>query len=113
MIRRLADERCFPAREGDSPLSGEELAELCEALNRWKLDHREGVARIMKVFSFRSAADRQTFAQGLATLAEREDHHPEIVVEETRVTVVWWTHRLRGLHRNDFIMAAKTDRLAG
>lgn len=111
MIRRLADEACVPCGEGEGPLPAAELAALCEMLNRWRLDHRGGVARIMKVFEFHSSDAGQEFAQRLVSLAEREDHHPEIHREETRVTVVWWTHRIRGLHRNDFIMAARTDRL--
>jgi 4a-hydroxytetrahydrobiopterin dehydratase len=44
-------------------------------------------------------------------IAEEEGHHPSILTEWGRVTVTWWTHKIKGLHRNDFIMAAKTDRL--
>jgi len=46
-------------------------------------------------------------------IAEAEDHHPLVVTEWGRVTVQWWTHKIGGLHQNDFIMAAKTDRLLG
>ena len=45
-------------------------------------------------------------------LAEAEGHHPALLTEWGRVTVTWWTHKIRGLHRNDFIMAAKTEMLA-
>jgi len=44
-------------------------------------------------------------------LADAEDHHPTLLVEWGRVTVSWWTHSLGGLHRNDFVMAARTDRI--
>jgi 4a-hydroxytetrahydrobiopterin dehydratase len=44
-------------------------------------------------------------------LAEAEGHHPVLVTRWGSVTVIWWTHKIRGLHRNDFIMAAKTDAL--
>jgi 4a-hydroxytetrahydrobiopterin dehydratase len=49
------------------------------------------------------------FTNQIASLAETEDHHPLIITEWGRVTVHWWTHKIKGLHRNDFIMAAKTD----
>jgi 4a-hydroxytetrahydrobiopterin dehydratase len=112
VIRRLADERCVPCREGERSLSGEELADLCEALTRWKLESRDGVSRIVKLFCFKSAEDGEKFAGRLARLAEAEDHHPEVIAKAAQVTVAWWTRRLRGLSRNDFILAAKTDRLA-
>ena len=47
----------------------------------------------------------------VANLAEEEDHHPEITLEWGKVTVSWWSHKIKGLHRNDFIAAAKTDNL--
>ena len=112
MIRRLADETLVPCREGERSLSGEDLAALCETMTRWKLESRDGISRIVKTFCFKSSEEGELFANRLAQLANEEDHHPEILPGEGRVTVVWWTHRLRGLHRNDFIMAAKTDRLA-
>jgi 4a-hydroxytetrahydrobiopterin dehydratase len=52
------------------------------------------------------------FTNKVGGLAEEEDHHPAILTEYGKVTVVWWTHAIKGLHRNDFIMAAKTDQLA-
>ena len=47
----------------------------------------------------------------VGALAESEGHHPALLTEWGRTTVTWWTHKIRGLHRNDFIMAAKTDSL--
>jgi 4a-hydroxytetrahydrobiopterin dehydratase len=44
-------------------------------------------------------------------VAEAEDHHPALLTEWGKVTVTWWTHAVKGLHRNDFIAAAKTDQL--
>jgi len=51
------------------------------------------------------------FTNKIALVAEKEDHHPLIITEYGRVTVDWWTHKIKGLHQNDFIMAAKIDRL--
>jgi len=52
------------------------------------------------------------FTNQVAKIANDEDHHPAILTEWGKVTVTWWTHKIRGLHLNDFIMAAKTDQLA-
>jgi len=52
------------------------------------------------------------FTNTVGGLAEEEGHHPAILTEYGKVTVVWWTHKIKGLHRNDFIMAAKTDQIA-
>jgi 4a-hydroxytetrahydrobiopterin dehydratase len=53
------------------------------------------------------------FTNRAAQLANEEDHHPAILTEWGKVTVTWWTHKIKGLHQNDFIMAAKTDQLYG
>ena len=64
-----------------------------------------------------STTNLDDFAQALkltteiAKLAEQEQHHPALLTEWGRTTVTWWTHKIKGLHRNDFIMAAKTDQL--
>jgi 4a-hydroxytetrahydrobiopterin dehydratase len=78
----------------------------------WQLLEREGIARLERVFHFPSFADALAFTNRVAALAEAEGHHPALLTEWGRVTVTWWTHKIRGLHRNDFIMAAKTDVLA-
>lgn len=51
------------------------------------------------------------FTSKVGEIAEADGHHPRIVTEWGRVAVTWWTHKIRNIHRNDFIMAAKTDRL--
>jgi len=51
------------------------------------------------------------FTNKVSALAEQEDHHPLIITEYGRVTLQWWTHKIKGLHKNDFIMAAKSDQL--
>jgi len=65
-----------------------------------------------KVFKSKNFAQASEFTNKVGAIAEEEDHHPMLVVEWGRVTVQWWTHVVKGLHKNDFIMAAKTDELA-
>jgi len=79
----------------------------------WTLIEREGIPRLERVIRFKKFAQALAFTQRVGELAEAEAHHPTILTEWGRVTVTWWTHKIRGLHRNDVIMAAKTDDLLG
>jgi len=79
----------------------------------WQLIEREGVKRLERAFKFKNFAQALDFTNRVGALAEAEGHHPAILTEWGRVTVTWWTHKIKGLHRNDFIMAAKTDQLYG
>jgi len=79
----------------------------------WKVVEREGIKRLERVFGFRNFAEALAFTDRVGEQAEEEGHHPALLTEWGRVTVTWWTHKIGGLHRNDFIMAAKTDELSG
>jgi 4a-hydroxytetrahydrobiopterin dehydratase len=72
---------------------------------------RDGVRRLEREFRFRNFSAALDFTNQIGGLAEEEDHHPALLTEWGRVTAAWWTHRVGGLHRNDFIMAAKTDEI--
>jgi 4a-hydroxytetrahydrobiopterin dehydratase len=88
-----------------------EMAELRPQIPEWTLIEREGIPRLERVFRFRNFADALEFTNRIATLAEDEGHHPAILTEWGRVTITLWTHKIRALHRNDFVMAAKIDSL--
>jgi 4a-hydroxytetrahydrobiopterin dehydratase len=62
-------------------------------------------------FEFPDLAQALVFTDKVGELAEFEGHHPRLITEWGSVTVTWWTHKIKGLHRNDFVMATKTDRL--
>ena len=107
----LAQIKCVPCR-GDEPRVNEaELAEFLPQVPEWKIVEREGIQRLERVFKFKNFVQALTFTNKVGELAEAEGHHPAILTEWGKVTVTWWTHKIRGLHRNDFVMAAKTDRL--
>jgi 4a-hydroxytetrahydrobiopterin dehydratase len=89
-----------------------DIAELRPEVRDWRLLERDGIARLERVFAFPSFADALAFTNRVGALAEEQGHHPALLTEWGRVTVTWWTHKIRGLHRNEFIMAAKTDALA-
>src|SRR5438093_8390522 len=108
----LTGERCVACRRDSPRVTEAEIAELKREVSGWQLLERDGIARLERVFNFPRFADALAFTNRVGALAEEEDHHPALLTEWGRVTVTWWTHKIRGLHRNDFIMAAKTDALA-
>lgn len=98
------------ACSADSPLATKDEREnFFPQIPDWSLVERDGVERLERVFTFSSYADAVEFTNRVAALAEEEAHHPALLLEWGRVTVSWWTHKIRGLHRNDFILAARTD----
>ena len=72
----------------------------------------DGEKRLERVFKFKNFAEALEFTNKVGKAAEKEDHHPLIVTEWGKVTLDWWTHKIGGLHKNDFIMAAKANELA-
>ena len=111
-MKTLSGERCVACRRDSPRVTEAEIAELRREVSGWQVLERDGIARLERVFSFPNFADALAFTNRVGGLAEAEGHHPALLTEWGRVTVTWWTHKIRGLHRNDFIMAAKTDVLA-
>ena len=77
----------------------------------WDVVEADGIEQLTCAFAFKNYLSGLDFVNKIANLAEQEDHHPEIVLEWGKVTVKWWSHKIKGLHKNDFIAAAKTDAL--
>lgn len=92
-------------------MSDEETAALKPQVSDWDVIEVEGIKRLQRVFKFKNFSEALNFTNQVGALAEAEDHHPAILTEWGKVTVTWWTHKIKGLHQNDFIMAAKTDAL--
>jgi 4a-hydroxytetrahydrobiopterin dehydratase len=108
----LVDQKCVACRRDAPRVPEEEIPALRQEIPDWELIEQDGIPRLQRVFRFDDFAGALAFTQRVGELAESEGHHPAILTEWGRVTVSWWTHKIRGLHRNDFIMAAKTDQLA-
>jgi len=89
----------------------EEHQELAPQIPQWELTEVNGVPRLRRTFRFDDWMPGVDFATRVAALAEEQGHHPMIRLEWGRVTVSWWTHSIKGLHRNDYVMAARTDKL--
>lgn len=108
----LTSERCVACRRDSPQVTDAEIATLTRETPDWQVVERDGIRRLERVFHFPGFVDALAFTNRVGALAEAEGHHPALLTEWGRVTVSWWTHKIRGLHRNDFIMAAKTDALA-
>jgi 4a-hydroxytetrahydrobiopterin dehydratase len=107
----LHELKCIPCRGGDPSLTDTQIQELEPQVPEWKVVERDGIKRLERVFKFRNFKDALAFTVKVGDLAEAEDHHPALTTEWGKVTVTWWTHAIKGLHQNDFVMAAKTDRI--
>lgn len=107
----LAQMHCVACR-GDEPMMAEsQIYQLMPQVPDWQVKEVNGEKRLERVFKFKTFAEALTFTDKVGAIAEQEDHHPRIVTEWGKVTVEWWTHKVHGLHQNDFVMAAKTDKL--
>jgi 4a-hydroxytetrahydrobiopterin dehydratase len=108
-MEELVELRCVPTRKGDPAAGEEEIATFHAQVPDWQIVERDGVRQLERVFKFKNFVQALAFTNRVGDLAEKEDHHPAILTEWGRVTVTWWTHAVAGLHKNDFIAAAKTD----
>lgn len=107
----LSEMKCVACRRGAPTVTDEEIVELRTQVPDWQIVERDGVKRLERVFTFPNFVQALAFTNEVGAIAEEEGHHPALLTEWGKVTVTWWTHKIGGLHSNDFIMAAKTDKL--
>jgi len=100
---------CEACHAGAPKLTTEDIDALHEQVPEWNIVEREGVLQLERVYTCKDFREALHLTNRIGELAETHDHHPAIRTEWGRVVVTWWTHAINGLHRNDFIMAAKTD----
>jgi 4a-hydroxytetrahydrobiopterin dehydratase len=101
----LAAQTCVPCEGGVEPLSEEQVAPLLAQVHGWKLEK----GAIRKEYTFGSFREAIAFVNKVADIAEKEGHHPDIMVWYRVVTLVLTTHAIGGLSINDFVLAAKID----
>ncbi len=105
----LADKRCAPCAQGAEPLKGDQIEEKKKELDPdWRVVDEHHLEREFTFDDFRQALD---FVNEVGELAEEQGHHPDIYLSYGKVKIQLWTHKIDGLHENDFIMAAKIDAL--
>jgi 4a-hydroxytetrahydrobiopterin dehydratase len=112
VMEKLCDMQCEACRLGAPLATDDEIVEYMAELSEWRLFECDGMNRVDRVFKFKNFAEAIAFTDKVGELAEQYGHHPTILTEWGKVTVTYWTHKIGGLHKTDFIMAAKTDALA-
>ena len=105
----LAEQKIVVARKGVSALAEAELQVLGRQVPDWKVTNVDGMAQLQHTYLTADFAQALQFANQIGALAEEVNHHPALLIEWGKLTVSWWTHTVRGLHLNDFIMAARCD----
>jgi len=107
MNNNLADQTCVPCRGGIPPLEGEPLARLWAQLPAWKVVDGH---HLTKTFLFPDFKTALAFVNRVGAVAEAEGHHPDLCLSWGKVDAITYTHKIKGLTGNDFILAAKIDR---
>ena len=106
----LKNENCTTDYSKANPLTTSEISSLLNQISSdWQILEINGEPRLQKVFHFKNFSESLHFSNIIGKIAEEQNHHPALLTEWGKTTVSWWTHVLHGLHRNDFIMAARTD----
>jgi 4a-hydroxytetrahydrobiopterin dehydratase len=110
MAETLLEKVCTPCRGGVPPLAREEAERYLGQVRGWEL--LDDARRIRRTYRFQNFREALAFVRGVGELAEAEGHHPEVCFGWGHATVSLQTRKIKGLHENDFILAAKIDRLA-
>jgi 4a-hydroxytetrahydrobiopterin dehydratase len=111
-MTNLTKMKCVACRGDEPKLTEAQIDELKPQVPDWQVKVVNDMKRLERVFKLKNFTEAIALTDKIGGAAEKEDHHPLIITEYGRVTVQWWTHKIGGLHQNDFIMAAKTDALA-
>jgi 4a-hydroxytetrahydrobiopterin dehydratase len=109
--QRLVGERCVACQPDSPHVTDADIEELHPQVPEWEMIRESGVRKLRRRFAFDDFNTALEFANGVGEIADAEDHHPRITIEWGRALVTWSTHAIKDLHRNDFIMAAKTDQV--
>ena len=107
----LQELKCTGCRTDATRVTQAQIDDYIPQLPEWHIKQVHEIDRLERTFYFHDFKEALAFTQKLGDLAEQENHHPAILTEWGRVTVTWWTHKIKGLHINDFVMAMQTDKL--
>ena len=110
-MNELINKKCEACRMDAPKVTDEEIPSLMSQIPLWDIIEENNIKKLTCLFKFSDYEQSLVFTNKVAILADEEDHHPQITLEWGKVKVIWWSHKIQGLHQNDFICAAKTDRL--
>lgn len=108
-MTKLSQQTCEACRADAPRISDEDLALLMPSIPDWVPIVVDGIMQIQREYAFKNFAQAMAFSNRVGDIAEQAGHHPAILTEWGKVTVTWWSHSIRGLHKNDLVMAARTD----
>ncbi len=103
----LTDKQCTPCQGGTEPMDADQAKAHLAEVPGWELTH--DATRIRRDFKLKDFKAAQALVNTVGDLSEQENHHPEIAFGYGHVTVEIWTHKINGLHENDFILASKIN----
>ena len=110
-MNNLSNLKCEACDISAKLLSPTEISELLPTIADWQLVEIENIQRLKRVYQTDNYSKSLLFTNLIAELSETENHHPKITLEYSCVTIEWWSHKIKGLHKNDFIMASKTNKI--
>ena len=110
-MTNLTEIKCVACNKDSPTVTDEEISEFQPMIPEWELLEVDGINRLENSYRFSNFVDAMAFTIQIGIISEEDGHHPAILTEWGKVKVSWWTHKIKGLHKNDFIMAAKTDQL--
>jgi len=108
----LADEKILLSKKGDLAFNKKEISEYQGKIPGWEVINENGLDKLQREYFFKDYLAILDLCHKIGMIAEQVNHHPVLHLEWGKLTVTWWTHVIGGLHKNDFIMAAKCDRAA-
>ena len=108
-MEALHKQHCRSYSKSESLIDQNMRNKLTPELPFWEIVAHQEVEALLREFPLRGFQEAFNFTSQIASLAEDQNHHPKIITEWGKVTVYWWSHEMKGLHLNDFVMAAKTD----
>nr|WP_300308269.1 4a-hydroxytetrahydrobiopterin dehydratase [Halomonas sp.] len=111
-MSHLTEQQC-EACSWDAPhVTQSEMERYKVQIPEWQIVERDGIMQLERSFKFRNFRQALEFTNKIGAIAEEAGHHPALLTEWGKVTVTWWSHEMKGLHKNDFILAARTDEVA-
>jgi 4a-hydroxytetrahydrobiopterin dehydratase len=107
----LAQRHCVPCEKGTPPLAADRVEALAKDVPGWKVEHVGGHQQLARTVKFKGFMPGVELLQRIADIAEAEGHHPDLCLAYGSLSVTLWTHAAGGLTDNDFILAARIDRV--
>ncbi len=107
----LTKANCEACKIGAPLVTDAEIEEFSPQIPEWRIIEVDGMKRLVRRYTFKNFVQALEFTNKVGEIAEAAGHHPALLTEWGSVEVSWWSHKIKGLHKNDFIMAAKSDEL--